>query len=104
VKIIYKIILILLIASSVRAGGFDDLGNSARVFSLGGAYTAVADAPYSIFYNPSGIYRLNKFSISEEESIKIFNSSNKLSTSFLYLSNNETSEVLNAFISSLCEI
>jgi len=64
VKIIYKIILILLIASSVRAGGFDDLGNSARVFSLGGAYTAVADAPYSIFYNPAGIYRLNKFSIS----------------------------------------
>lgn len=63
-KTIFKIFLILIIVSSVKAGGFDDLGNSARVFSLGGAYTAVADAPYSIFYNPAGIYRLNKFSVS----------------------------------------
>ena len=63
-KIILKTFIILLITASVKAGGFDDLGNSARVFSLGGAYTAVADAPYSLFYNPAGIYRLKKLAVS----------------------------------------
>lgn len=49
---------------SLKAGGFDDLGNSARVVSMGGANIAVADAPYSIFYNPAGIYNIKNLSLS----------------------------------------
>ncbi|NWF88121.1 MAG: type IX secretion system membrane protein PorP/SprF [Ignavibacteriaceae bacterium] len=52
------------INSNLFAGGFDDLGNSARVVSMGGANIAVADAPYSIFYNPAGIHRIKNLSLS----------------------------------------
>lgn len=54
----------LLINCSLLAGGFDDLGNSARVVSMGGANIALADAPYSLFYNPAGIYNLKTLSLS----------------------------------------
>lgn len=60
-----KIVLIIFFVSmSLKAGGFDDLGNSARVVSMGGANIAVADAPYSIFYNPAGIYNIKNLSLS----------------------------------------
>ena len=60
-----KIVLILFIASiNLKAGGFDDLGNSARVISMGGANIAIADAPYSIFYNPAGIHKIKNLSLS----------------------------------------
>ncbi len=61
-----KFIFILLIINTVciKAGGFDDLGNSARVVSMGGANIALADAPYSIFYNPAGIYNIKNLSLS----------------------------------------
>lgn len=49
---------------NLQAGGFDDLGNSARIISMGGAGIALADAPYSIFYNPAGIYNIKSLSMS----------------------------------------
>lgn len=57
-------LIILFISLNLKAGGFDDLGNSARVISMGGANIAVADAPYSIFYNPAGIHELKNLSLS----------------------------------------
>lgn len=63
-RLFYHLILILLIVIPVKAGGFDDLGNSARAVSLGGAYIAVADAPYAVFYNPAGIHRLKTLNLS----------------------------------------
>ena len=60
-----KIVLIIFIVSfNLKAGGFDDLGNSARVISMGGANIAIADAPYSIFYNPAGIHKIRNLSVS----------------------------------------
>lgn len=61
-----KLVSIFIISASVflKAGGFDDLGNSARAVSLGGAFTSIADASYSIFYNPAGLYRLKNISAS----------------------------------------
>ena len=58
------ILLAFLLSITLRAGGFDDLGNSARVVSMGGANIAVADAPYSFFYNPAGIYNIKTLSLS----------------------------------------
>ncbi len=63
-KIFYRFLLIIAFISPLKAGGFEDLGNSARVVSLGGAFVAVADAPYSLFYNPAGIYNISNLSIS----------------------------------------
>lgn len=60
-----KILFSLLVVSqNLFAGGFDDLGNSARVVSMGGANIALADAPYSIFYNPAGINKITNLSLS----------------------------------------
>ncbi len=58
------ILLAFLLSITLRAGGFDDLGNSARVVAMGGANIAVADAPYSLFYNPAGIYNLKSLGLS----------------------------------------
>ncbi|HEY4756724.1 MAG TPA: PorV/PorQ family protein [Ignavibacteriaceae bacterium] len=57
-------LIICLVSLNLKAGGFDDLGNSARVISMGGANIAIADAPYSIFYNPAGIYKIKNLSLS----------------------------------------
>ena len=63
-KKISILILIFIVNLNLKAGGFDDLGNSARVVSMGGANIAVADAPYSIFYNPAGIHNIKNLSVS----------------------------------------
>ena len=63
-KIIKIGLVILFICFNLKAGGFDDLGNSARVISMGGANIAIADAPYSIFYNPAGIHKIRNLSLS----------------------------------------
>lgn len=59
-----SILIIIVVNLNLKAGGFDDLGNSARVVSMGGANIAVGEAAYSIFYNPAGIHNINNFSIS----------------------------------------
>ncbi|HOJ18962.1 MAG: type IX secretion system membrane protein PorP/SprF [Ignavibacteriales bacterium] len=54
-----RIITIFLLTSCyIHGGGFNDLGNSARVASMGGAHIAVGNSPYSLFYNPAGIYMI----------------------------------------------
>ena len=63
-KKIIILIIIFIADLNLYAGGFDDLGNSARVISMGGANIAVADAPYSIFYNPAGIHKIKNLSLS----------------------------------------
>lgn len=63
-KKIIILLIIFIVDFNIYAGGFDDLGNSARVISMGGANIAVADAPYSIFYNPAGIHEIKSLSLS----------------------------------------
>ena len=63
-KNIKIVLFIFFISFNIQAGGFDDLGNSARIISMGGANIAIADAPYSIFYNPAGIHKLKNLSLS----------------------------------------
>lgn len=58
-----KFIFIILISFNAYAGGFDDLGNSARAASMGGAFLAVSNAPYSLFFNPAGIYNIDRINI-----------------------------------------
>lgn len=60
----FLILIITTIINPVFAGGFSDLGNSARVSSMGGAHIAVGNAPYSLFYNPAGIYSIKNLYIS----------------------------------------
>lgn len=55
-----SLLITLILISGTRAGGFDDLGNSARVASMGGSALTLTDAPYVLFYNPANIYRLNR--------------------------------------------
>lgn len=50
----------ILLTSFVEAGGFDDLGNSARVAAMGGTSLGIGKTPYSVFYNPAAIYSIDK--------------------------------------------
>lgn len=61
-----KLVLIAFLFYSINVlpGGFDDLGNSARAISLGGAFTSISDAPYALFYNSASIFRINNLSLS----------------------------------------
>lgn len=54
----------LIISTNLYAGGFDDLGNSARAASMGGAFIAVSGVPYSVFFNPASIHNIDRISIS----------------------------------------
>lgn len=45
----------LFVAGSARAGGFNIYEMGTRATALGGAYTATADDPTAIFYNPAGL-------------------------------------------------
>ncbi len=51
--------LVLALAAPGRAA-FDDVGTSARVTGMGGAFTAVADDVNSIYYNPAGLGQLSR--------------------------------------------
>ena len=55
-KILSKIILIQFFSSFCFAGGFEDLGYSARSVGMGGVGISVHGAPYGLFYNPANIY------------------------------------------------
>lgn len=58
------IFLGLFLISNLFAGGFENLGVHSRVISLGGAFTGVGDASYTVFYNPAGLINVDKFEIS----------------------------------------
>ncbi len=54
----------LLLAPGVaRASGYGLNENSARVMGMAGAFTAVADSPAAIYYNPAGIAQLDGLQI-----------------------------------------
>lgn len=55
-----SLLITLFFMPGIYSGGFDDLGNSARVASMGGSALTLTDAPYVLFYNPANIYRLSK--------------------------------------------
>ncbi len=57
---LFTVLIICFAFLNTYAGGFSDLGNSARVSSMGGASLTLTDAPYLIFYNPANLYKLNK--------------------------------------------
>ncbi len=61
-KKIFLFILILII--KVHAGGFENLGVHSRVIGIGSAFTGVADASYTVFFNPAGLINVNSFEIS----------------------------------------
>lgn len=46
-----------------RAANFLKLGVSARALSLGGAYTAMSDDIYSLYWNAAGLANVNEFSV-----------------------------------------
>jgi len=59
-------VFVLFVSAScpLFAGGFDNLGYSARPVALGGAYIAIADDPSAVFYNPAGLPQLRSLSVS----------------------------------------
>lgn len=60
-----KIFFSLIVISSIlNAGGFENLGIHSRVISLGGAFTGVGDASYTVFYNPAGLMNIERFEFS----------------------------------------
>lgn len=60
----YLLTIFLVISSVIRAGGFEDLGISARVKSLGGAGIALHGAPYLQFYNAASVAYAENYSVS----------------------------------------
>ncbi|GIV45525.1 MAG: hypothetical protein KatS3mg036_0343 [Ignavibacterium sp.] len=58
------ILILVFITSSVFAGGFENLGVHSRIIGLGGAYTGIGDASYTVFYNPAGLINVKRFEIS----------------------------------------
>lgn len=60
----FFLVFSILISSKLFAGGFENLGVHSRVIALGGAFTGVGDASYTVFYNPAGLINLNRLEIS----------------------------------------
>lgn len=46
---------LLLVSTGARAAGFGINEHSARAMAMGGAFTAIADSPAAIFFNPAGM-------------------------------------------------
>lgn len=63
---IKKIFLLLIFVSFSRAD-FEDIGIGARPIGFAAAFTALADDPNTIFYNPAGLLQLKKIGFSFEQ-------------------------------------
>lgn len=59
-----SLFILIIISSNLFAGGFENLGVHSRVIALGGAFTGVGDASYTVFYNPSGLINMERLEIS----------------------------------------
>ena len=70
----------LLLSSKAFAGNVDTYGIGAKATSLGGAYTAWADDPFALYYNPAGLAQINKPEVTLGfENVKPFLTVNSLS-------------------------
>ncbi|MBU0558372.1 MAG: outer membrane protein transport protein, partial [Bacteroidetes bacterium] len=58
-KIIPIFLLIMLTTSFLYGGGFQINEHGARGMSLAGAFTAIANDPSAIYYNPAGLYQIS---------------------------------------------
>jgi long-chain fatty acid transport protein len=58
------LVSILMNKGNVYANNVDNFGIGSKASSLGGAFTAAADDPYAVFYNPAGLGQSQKSSIS----------------------------------------
>ncbi len=59
-KQIYLLVLFLLTTTSLYAGMVDNYGTGAKATALGGAFAAMADDPFAVYYNPAGLTGINK--------------------------------------------
>lgn len=50
--------------TGVTAGSFLKLGAGVRAAALGGAFIAIADDPYAVYWNPAGLSQLRSFELS----------------------------------------
>ncbi|RUM46033.1 MAG: long-chain fatty acid transporter, partial [Desulfurobacterium sp.] len=49
----------LLLPLTAKAGNVDTFGIGAKATALGGAFSAYADDPFAVYYNPAGLTQLN---------------------------------------------
>lgn len=63
-KFLIVLFSICLSANAALAGGFDDLGSSARAVSIGGAMVSLSGLPYNLFYNSAGISKVDRLMLS----------------------------------------
>ena len=52
--------LILVCASPAFAGNVDTFGIGSKATALGGAYSAYADDPFAVYYNPAGLTQIDR--------------------------------------------
>jgi len=58
-KTVFFVTMVLLFhVVSAHGGCVDTFGIGSRATALGGAYTATADDPYAVYYNPAGLSRI----------------------------------------------
>lgn len=58
-KVILILVLSLFAVSSAYAGCVDSYGIGSKATALGGAYSAYANDPYAVYYNPAGLTQLD---------------------------------------------
>jgi len=59
------LISVFIIASGLKAGGWNNTLMGARAMAIGGAFVGLADDPTAIFFNPAGVaYQENQFNFS----------------------------------------
>ena len=57
-KLLYVTIGLLFSVAAAHAGSVDTYGIGAKATALGGAYSAYADDPYAVYYNPAGLSQI----------------------------------------------
>ncbi len=55
---------LFLIPSISRAGNVDTFGIGSKATALGGAYSAYADDPFAVYYNPAGLTQIDRPTVS----------------------------------------
>ncbi len=53
-------LLFSLLTLSARAGNVDTFGIGSKATALGGAFSAYADDPFAVYYNPAGLAQIER--------------------------------------------